>query len=534
MEDKGVEASTNMQNDSSLLDCLFISGSRHDRHRIEIQFGFDGLAELNSPAFSYDVDFVLFVPRSLGLLESEELGSLRQDFQSYVRLHTNTSDPKDEGSAQRIKEQLESIKHSPKIDDIRVFAVEFEGFLRAFIKRTKKEIQKVSRGDDLLGQIKSEVESVASFIKEFRELLEKRGVFSKRAEDIPPNSIDHDLVLLNEYISHHYVQFLVGLEFSSRAVPKTEVLCERLVQLEAEEFSFRQNQHFLIEERAVPHSSENEDLYLRRISLLKKYFHKPLYVQITGEGLQRRLLVPVYALSAALAASLMILVQLYQIRSITERVGINSIAIIGLGILAYVAKDIFKELMRRYLYRTGNKWFPDYEKTLHVQKDGYAQVHFGSIKEYLRTLDPEKIPSQLKQARYSHFGGNLEESLYEDILHFKKRVELDLTKLDRNVEFPWGLREILRYRFDRLLPSMEDAFKNLYLVSKTGVGSSRQGHRVYHVYIACWIHQREAKKNPNDGMKPAFKAYRVTLDKSGFLACDSVKWDKKFGIPPIP
>ena len=509
------------------LNCFFLSGQRHDRDRIEIQIGFDGLVPESNQEFVYDVDCVVFVPKTLGLLEIDDSQHLRQEFQSYIRLHTHVSNPNNETSLHRVKERLLQLKDKLSLETLRIFAIEFEGYLKGQIKRVKKR----TAGTSI--ELAQESEATQYLINDFRAILKALGLEGKRANDLERGSIDHDLLLLNEYVSHIYVQYLVETYYACQASGDSGdliVQSERNMKLETEA---RQTYHFLIEQRHGPQSSADEEQYPRRLSLLKKYFQKSLFVQVQGESLQTRMLIPVYGISAALAASFAILVQLYQAQTVAQRVGINSIALISVGVAAYVAKDIMKDFFRRYFFTKSSRLFPDYEKKLFLNRFS-KKVSLGVIKEYLRTFDSEKLPTDLARARYSGVGGEMEEFLHEDVLHFKKRVVLDLSALDSRQEFPWGMREIVRYRFDRLLTSMEDPFKNLHLLSKTGAPATRQGHRVYHVYFAAWIQHVSSSIDRQPHVKPAFKAFRVTLDKTGVLECKLVDWKKIGGIPQPP
>jgi len=481
--------------------------------------------------FQYDVDFLLFIPKSLGVRELEESALLRQDFQSYVRLHTHVSNPNSATGGLRVRERLQQLTENPSLDNVRVFAIEFDGYIRAQIKKVKKEIGRLEKRPEDRPTILLEIEDLAQMMRQMREVFAKSRLEGKIADDFEPHTVDRNLLLLNEYISHDYVHFLVDLHYASLAAPDSGEIMALLDRLSAEESNVRRTYSLLLEERRGPQASNAFDLYPRRVSLLKKYFHKTLFVDVTGKTLQTRLLIPVYSISAALAASWAIMVQLYQAQTIQQRVGINSILFITVAILGYVAKDIMKDFFRRYFYKTSSKFFPDVERTLWVQR-GKKRHKLGAIQEYLRIIDSEKLPEDLAKARYSTNGGDMEQSLHEDVLHFRKRVELELSHLETKAEFPWGLREIVRFRFDRLLHSMEDAFKTLHLLGPSGGPSIRQGHRVYHIYLAAWI--RRTERVGGQATKPAFKAFRVTLDKSGVLGCESVKWKKLFGIPSVP
>ncbi len=514
------------------LDCFFVSVNRHDRDRIELQCGFDGLVQSNQETFSYDVDFVLFVPKTLGLLESGERNELREEFQSYVRLHTHVTDPKSDTSFLRVKDRLENLKEKLSLESLRVFAIEFEGYLKAQSKRMRRQIQALHNPGTVSTElIISEIQAAHRLVNDFRGILKGRHVLGVTAVELTKDGVDHNLVLLNEYVSHLYVQYLGVLHFAARLQSGAEGILEQLQKSSIEEAELRQSCSLLVEQRHGPHSSLDEDLYLRRISLLKKYFQKTLFVEVKGQELQHRMFIPAYGISAALAASFAIIVQLYQARTLAERVGINSIALITVGVIAYVAKDIFKNFFRGYFLENSSRWFPDYEKTLFIDRKGKKEK-LGEIAEYVRTFDSAKMPEDLRKARYSNPGGEMEEYLHEDILHFKKRVTLNLPMLDTTKEFPWGLREVVRYKFDRLRTSMEDPFKSMHMISKSGSSSTRQGHRVYHIYLAAWV-TRTNRFKKHEG-KPEFKSYRISLDKTGVLGVESTKWDEKFGVPSIP
>ncbi|MBS1985515.1 MAG: hypothetical protein JST16_15220 [Bdellovibrionales bacterium] len=511
-------------------NCFFISASRHDRDRVEIQLGFDGLVHSPQRKFEYDVDIVLFVPKTLGLLEVDDDVHLKQEFQSYVRLHTHVSNPNSETSALRVRERLEHLQERISPNRIRVLAIEFEALLKAQAKRIRKELARVADQPNLKAHILTEIDSTEFLIDEFRALLKDQGLEGHAPEEHPPG-MEHDLLLLNEYISHLHVQYLSSLQNSVRRQGGADEIFERLVAVGAREAELRVKSHFLVEQRQGPNSTETEDSYLRRISILKKYFQKTVFVDIKGRPLQNKVLIPVYALAAALAASWAIMVQIYQANSLGQRVGINSIALIIFAIVTYVAKDIMKDAARKFFLSKSRMWFPDYEKKLYITRDKKARL-LGFINEYIHTFGTEKVPESLHRARYSVRGGEMESYLQEDVLHFRKKVNLDLSLLEAQKEFPWGLREIVRIRFDRLLASMEDSFKTMHLLSRSGAAVTRQGHRIYHLYLATWI-QKTDTRGPL-AVKPAFKAFRVVLDKTGVLGCEAVKWKAEFGIPEIP
>jgi hypothetical protein len=69
-------------------------------------------------------------------------------------------------------------------------------------------------------------------------------------------------------------------------------------------------------------------------------------------------------------------------------------------------------------------------------------------------------------------------------------------------------------------------------VSRNGFPSQKQTHRIYQLHLATWIRAISSDASPTP-VRPAFKAFLLTLDKSGILACDPLVWEKN-GVPPPP
>jgi|GEM_PF-1031310 len=518
------------------LNCFFISAGRHDKDRIELQFGFDGLLSASDEEFSYIVDTALFVPKSLGMSDLEP--TIREDFQSYVRLHTHVSNPESQTSLARVEERLKQLKLDLSADTLRNFGIDFQGFLKANDKKIRNILKKIIRGKVETGthkdiiSIENEVKEVLHLLEDFRSVLKARGIENKQPEDVVDRKLDHDLILLNEYISHLVVQYIGDLYTLTIGVEYLQNLARFLTEVSHQEARMRASHKYMIDERTGPTSTLNFDKYPRRISILKKYFQSPLFVKDSSSPLEKRLLIPVYSMAAAMAATWAIMVQIYQARSIQERVGINSIALISLAVAAYVAKDLMKDYMRKFLMKKGGRWFPDESRKLFLVNKN-KKTKLGQIGESLKIIDSETLPLDLRERRYSTANSRLEHHLGEDVLHIKKRVNLNLHALDYQKEFPWGFREIIRLRIDRYLTQMDDAYKKMYFVSRTGFPTQKQTHRIYQLHLATWI-RAYSKKADQPKIRPEFRAFLLTLDKTGILSCDPIDWTKDGLAPPTP
>lgn len=114
-------------------------------------------------------------------------------------------------------------------------------------------------------------------------------------------------------------------------------------------------------------------------------------------------------------------------------------------------------------------------------------------------------------------------------------MTLNLEALGQKADEPWGLREIVRYRFDRLSTHMEDAFKKMHVLDPNGQPSARLGHRLYRIHIATWIHKiNNPSAQKQTPVQPVFRAFRVTLDKTGVLFAENMPWADQLGTPKWP
>jgi len=520
------------------LNCFFITGKRHDKDRVEVQFGFDGLMIGNSSKFSYVTNAALFVPKSLGLVDFEK--KIRDDIHSYVRLHTHVSNPKSSTSLARVEERLRILRADPSEQSFQDYAIDFQGFLKANDKKIRLKLNKLSErkfqkeGDaKQLADTEHELEEVVKLLASVRALeadfKNPKSPLSSFAQ------LKKDFELLEEYVSHITVQYIGDLYDTSKNVPGLEEFCEKIQKYSSREAAYRKARKLMLLKISDPNLGKNLEIYSRRIAMLKKYFQRPLYIQDTIATLENRLLIPVYAIAAAMAASWAIMVQLYQVNSVGERVGINTIAFISIAVFGYVAKDLLKDFMRKKLMSTGGKWLPNESRKLFLEKADKKIVQLGNIGESFTLIPSEKLPTGLAEARYDlekDETAKIERALGEDVLSIQKKVSLNLEHLDNKAEFPWGFREIIRIRLDRFMTQMDDPEKTYHFIGRNSLPQKANTHRVYHVHLFTWI-QTNLAKNPNAAIRPIFKAFLLTVDKTGILTCKPLAWDEALP-PPTP
>lgn len=517
------------------LNCFFVEAKKHDRDRIEILFGFDGLIDSNHPTFNYVTHTALFTPKTLSLPSFEQ--KLKEDFQSYVRLHTQASNPKSDLGKQRVIERLKILRQDPTEEVFQNFAIDFQSFLKANDKKIRQKLRKLSKKNlekkgniRRLKDIEDEIHEVTEMIEDFRKLIQ--DVVNNPDTPSILKDLKKDFQLLDEYISHIYVQYIGDLYEITFTVDDLNDFAELLTDYSRSEASYRQKQEFLLDTRDGNKSTQKMELYSRRIALLKKYFQRPLYLTDQVSRAENKLLIPVYGLAAAMAASWAIMVQLYQFTTFGERLGINTIAFISIAVAGYVAKDIMKDFMRKYLMKKGGKFLPEETHKLFLDHKG-KKKSVGIIGERFILSESDKISPAIRQWRYpDNSGSRIEKSLTEDVLIVSKKVKLRTKYLSSEEAFPWGFREVFRMRLDRFLTQLDEPFRPYYFVSEEGLPTKKQSHRVYQLTLGVWIAAGKKQKSIQP-IAPIFKAFLISLDKTGILDCTELKTKAEY-TPPVP
>jgi len=482
----------------------FLTAKVHDNDRIEIQFGFEGRKKTKNKRIEYDATFVFISPNNIGLARDDNSKSILKNFQSYLRLHTCAINHKQK-SSQRIADQLKKLKNDFSISQLSIFALEIEAYLKS-LKRKIELIKEPSR--NVYEKHKAEINEAMAIMSHFRE-----NIFQKHKNS--------DIKLLDEYLSHLFVQFLSQTHKSLPGIEKNTVATYLVKEKE-----HRKNENYWLAEldNSEKTRSKNEESYLRRVTLLKKYFQSDAFVETKTSQLENRLLIPVYGISAALAATWAILIQVHQFKNMNELVGINTISFIGVAIFAYVIKDIAKDFFRKYFLQSSKKFFADNKKKLY-----HKEKKIGKIDEHLSVLDENELSSRLLKARYFGKQNSLEKRIGEVFLAFKKKYTLNKKHFKIDQDYSFGLREVMRIRFDKSRPFMEDSIRELSYLNEDASVSHSEIKKTYRTYIATWLNPRE---NPEENM--LFKVFRIKMDKDKITECKEVMWEKAKGTLPPP
>ncbi len=497
------------------MNFFFITANRHDSDRVELQVGFDGEVQ-SEKNYDFEVNIQFIFPKSLGLSENFDQDALKSQLQSHIRLHTHAGNPQNPTKITRVRERLDLLTHHLSEESLKFFALEIEAFLKFEIKTIKKSLR--IKKDFSHKQMIAQLATTEEVINDYRKILNQRHLIGKSAKDFSFDSFDHDLLLLDEYISHLYVVLLSHLKFYCDSGHENSGFMESIPVLAKKEAEHRKLLGYFLQDEKNTNITEEEH-YLRRASLLKKYFQKILFIRGTHSTRENRLLIPVYGLSAAIAATFAILVQVYQMDRQEQALGISTVAFVSIAVFAYVVKDIMKDYTRKYFFHRSQKYFPDYRvKLSYIHKNDRKSL--GSVDEFLRLSNARDLPREVRELRFSSQDVDLEPEVEEDVVEYKKLFHLNLKSLELREHYHWGIREVMRIQLDRYTTSMDDPTKMLHLLRSDGSIESHMGHRVYHLHMAVSIRPLDSFVSNDLG---TVKLFRIKMDKTGVLSVESIK-----------
>lgn len=414
--------------------------------------------------------------------------------------------------SQRLRDVINSttVTTGQIVSLIKSTAIVYESYLKSRSKRhfgaqTKQPgtyLQELNQTQKLMNQIR---EVLTNALSESKELpLGSRAALTR----------------LNEYLSYLMVDYLTGFQKdlsqykADSSYVQTKAALQGIVRAELE---LRRTFGLHFEPNT---SSEQRAEYLYKIGLLKKYFQRQLFISVKTSHVAKKIFQPIAALAAALAALWAGLIQQAQTdSSVVSRLGLTPMWILTIGVIAYIIKDRIKEIFRHFLAGHVERILPDVEKKLVYTNENEKSIEIGCIREFVRGRTPSALPKDVYNARYSGAHSVLEAELGEDIIHYKKRIQLN-RKIKTEGE-SWGLREILRINLNHYFQNLDDPFKEISFIDDEGRLGRTETHRIYYAHLALVV------SYCYEGvMFEEIKLAQLILDKHGLVKAVDVGEDE--------
>jgi hypothetical protein len=435
----------------------------HDRHQFELKLEYHPSA--GDEGEHHELDVFMFVPRALNVESSNvQREDLWADLQNYIRLKTPMYGwgdlQKDLGSPLVL---LEAEIGRGATDEKRFVALcrLFGACFRATLRETARRMKDPIPADGITAEALDEITAVVDDgLAAARAVL---GRYRSHRTAIGPKIGERAraaYALVEEYTSvsievvlRRAIVGLARVRTPDELAARSRSLRERILDLMIEEEQVRRK---LVLPTIIDPKGDNE-AYLARVGLLKKYCSGVLFLSVEQRAIRRRWQEVAFAIAAGIAMAFATLVAFW---AQAFSVGLNLFILLVVG---YMFKDRIKEAARSGFARLLEKHLFDREI---VVEDG-AGRKLGQVREKIAFISPEEVPDEVRQARRRGMDPIVqiaEGEMRESIIRYEKEVDLDVRTLSRQRHA--GLTDILRFNVDRFLHDMDEPEEEIEYVDR--------------------------------------------------------------------
>lgn len=510
----------------------------HDAYHVEVKRDYP-VSWAGKPG-SYVVETYIFLPYSFGIspdtFPADQLFTLTQ---TYLRwkdedfTYEEFTDPRNDRSPlARLERGVRRAFEVPGptlglAHEARAVGCASRVYLKAGSARVIQGIEALELGRQLKGQPDRAAaqrirEDAAQFLDRGDALLERvraiRNLSLQASELLHPDVVQATR-LVDEYLSSIYDQVLSQVFLAVKPAVSLQdgqgghaALAARLKAIARRESVYRARAAFCSLDVETPAQRE---LYAFKMSLLKKYVSKPLYLDVTmmrprPTAIQHA----VGAVAAALAAAWAVLAQtlLTPMNGAGRFAGFSvsavTSALFAAGILAYVLKDRIKAFVNETVMRRLRPRLPDRDVFLSEQGPDAESRAIGRIREQARFVPLDKVASDVTLVRSLGHSVDLGEERLENVLLHRRSVELEAAFEHSPTR---AIRDILRLNVAPFLERLADPDQSVHhFDERVDAFVRRTAPRVYHlnlVFRLAPLHEDEAPVR--------YERIRVVLSQRG-------------------
>lgn len=523
----------------------------HDRTQVEVVFAYfpNNSTNPNEAAQSYQVDAYLFTPLTMGITKSSypkdrfysdlrPLLRLREPKLSYKELQGAVES--DEGSPIKfLRRHFDGIRagtvaSSPELatDEVHLFSCSYLSYCYRKLKRVTNKIKKILKSDldpATLKQLREKVAEGLSLIEKSHHILREwrrlRSEVASSGPDFCP-AVRAEMSLADEYCSYAFrdgmALFLMILPDLSEVMTGGEVrgLQRRVKIFLRFERWYARNQKFRWME---PDGSQDlMEAYVTRRSSLKKHMQQVLYLDLRTRPMfafQQQL----GGMLAAAVAAMWAAVADVVIRSRSSggghssALGMSGFVFMTALIIAYVLKDRIKELGKSYFSGKFLARIPDNSCNIEYHNSSGADIDIGEINEYTRFVSPTGIPRSISRLRAKML--DVDNAASYNIIHYKKRINLDPTALSKLLHPVKAVHDILRLNIQSFLIRLDDVLHEEFAFHPSGEVVSVMMPKVYYLDLILRYSWGKDERFPRER---SFEFIRLVLNKNGLTRVDRV------------
>ncbi|MBI4511472.1 MAG: hypothetical protein HY698_17700 [Deltaproteobacteria bacterium] len=481
----------------------------HDRRKLELKLEYHPGRRSKS---RYAVDVFMFTPSSLNIApDTVPPEELYADIHNYMRLKTpvlSFAELEALPTSPLLRAEEEAARCAkgappgPFIYECKVFACVVRAALREIVPMAERPVGSGQLEINALRVDLDEfVERARSVLVRFRALESRVSAanFPKRAQ------VAHSLA--DEWASVSLAQALRNvIAVLERAAQDTTQLRQHLVSFILDEERYRRDRGY---PSLLDPDSDNE-AYVSRAGLLKKYCSSALFLQIRRTGARRHWQELFYAMAAGIAMAFATVVAFWA-QAHHSSLGMRLFVIL---VIAYMFKDRLKDGARAFFTRVLERHLYDRKTTI----DDPAGGKLGACREKIEYMPAMRVPRAVQELRLE--GANLdvqaaERDLQENVYHYRKEIFLISHRvLGRHGGY--GITDIVRFHVARLLKEMDEPDQEIFWVDRDTLRViTIRGAKVYHVDVVVRL---EA-----DGEPPSLTLLRLVLDRRGIKRIEQVE-----------
>jgi hypothetical protein len=508
----------------------------HDRQQLEIRF--DYAIGRETAAQRYEVDTFLFIPRNVGINRSNySKEAFYGDVTALMRIDATPlpldklADPAHAASPlHRFAQAVEAFRTSPRPPPSRPVAIHVKLYAHLFAAACRSELTRMLRSAQVVLRGGRTAEA---FQRDFAETLERlrRGLTSFRRvrgaiwpfERLCHESLVEAMRAADEHMSLLVEERLAQLVASVDALPGHHsapafAARVRLVAstLAREESAYRRKYGYLSLSRDRLDSGE---YFNYRASHLKKTVQQALYLAPREVRIDTFLRNAAGAVAAALAAIWATALAISLPMNFGDVPSGTRTLLFAAAVGAYVLKDRIKALSGEWL----GKRLRTHDHTSWLFGESIETVGLGMLRarqrESMHFLHDAQAPADVLRLRRSRRTVRNAEALHEEVIHYRKTLEVGTSDDGRELPEGYRVRDILRLNVRHFLVRLDDPVDEVDYFDGTLGTFARAGlPKVYHLNVVVRVTRRDA-----DGEgRQRLEHLRIVLTKDGIVRIEQL------------
>lgn len=506
----------------------------HDRQQLEIR-----VAHRLDPSEEhlFKVDTYFFIPRNIGINASNyPKEDFYADVNALMRLEApalsllRLADPNDEGSPlARIVAALEEFRGSKRTPASSALAVHVKLYAYVHTEAVRREVKRLrdllpQASDDKSGararfeaELKESLELIEKSLWAYRRVRAELWPFERLCHHSLVEAMSHADEYMSLFLEEQLGKLCGALEADPRRldgsafVPRAIATIAEVARREAEH---RAKYDFLLLKKEQDDPGE---YFGYRSSLLKKSVHQALYLdarKARGDTFARN---AVGAVGAALAAIWALATQLPA--TVADLSGGTKMTFFALAVVAYVLKDRIKVFTNEYLSARLRRS----DHTHNIVGPSLAVIGLGmldvKLRETMTFFALADVRERVRQIRLERRTVRQTDVLQEEVLHYRKSLQVENTREEERLPEGYGVRDIMRFNMRHFLLRMDDPFEKVrYFDAGRDAFHEAKLPKVYHLNVV--IRARHLRKGQS--ARERYEHLRVVLDKNGIVRVEKI------------